>query len=107
MSLDADQIWSELYLTERSHIAEGSILYDLIILAGIAQLGVALHCLGSETNTCSLAAGGIWRVQVVVPLKDHQLSFSLGDVCGEGLQDMAECHLHLCFELGTSRQTGG
>lgn len=87
-SLEAPEIWSQLYLAEWSHITEGSILNDLIVLAGVTQLGVALHSLGGQANTCGLAAGGVRRVKVVVPLKDHQLALSLGDVCGEGLQDV-------------------
>lgn len=104
-SIEACQIGSELYLTERSHVAEGSILNDVIILVGVAQLGVALHSLGGQTDTCGLAAGRVRGVQVVAPLKDHQLALSLGDVCGEGLQHVAECHLHLRFHLSTCCQS--
>lgn len=93
-------------LAERSHITEGSVLNDLVILAGVAELGVALHGLGGQANTCGLTAGGVRGVQVVVALKDHQLALCLSDVCGEGLQDMAECHLHLGFHLCPCCQTG-
>ncbi len=106
-SLEAHLNKSELYLTERSHIPEGSILNDLIILAGVAHLGVALYSLGGQADTCGLAAGGIWGVQVVVPLKDHQLALGLGDMCGKGLQDVSKCHLHFCFQLSTGCQAGG
>lgn len=98
---------SEPHLTEWSYITEGSILNDLIILAGVSQLGIGLDSFGRQADTCGLAAGGIRRVQVVVALKDYQLALSLGDVCGEGFQDMAKCHLHLGFQLCTCCQTRG
>lgn len=96
-----------LYLAERRHITERSVLDDLVVLAGVSQLGVALHSLGGQADTRGLAAGGVRGENVVVPLKDHQLALSLGDVCGEGLQDVAERHLHLRFQLSTCCQTGG
>lgn len=105
--LKAHRIIAGLYLAERRYVSEGSILNDLISLAGVAQLGVALHGLGGQADTCGLAAGGIRRVPIVVPLEDHQLTLSLGDVCGERLQDVAKRHIHLCFQLSTWRQTGG
>lgn len=43
----------------------------------------------------------------MVPLENHQLTLSLGDVCGEGLQDVAERHLHLGLQLSTRSQAGG
>lgn len=101
-----NQIWSEVYLAKLSHVPERSIFNDLIILAGVAQLGVALHSLGSKTDACGLAACWVRGVQIVIALKYHKLTFSLGDVCRERLQDMAEGHLHFCFQLSTSCQTG-
>lgn len=95
------------YLTKWSHVTEGPILNELIILAGVSQLGVALHGLGGQTDACGLAAGGVRRVQVVVALKDHKLTLSLGDVCGEGVQYVAIRHLHLRFQLCPCCQTGG
>lgn len=106
-SFEDHEIMSELYLTERGHVAERSVLDDLIGLGGVAQLGVALHGLGGQADAGGLAAGGVRRVQVVVSLKHHQLALGLGDVCGEGLQDVAEGHFHLHFQLGTSCQAGG
>lgn len=96
-----------MHLTKWSHIAEGSVFDDLVILAGVPQLGVALHSLGGQAHTCGLAAGGVWRVQVVVALEDHQLTLGLGDVCGEGFQDVAKCHLHLGFQLCACCQARG
>lgn len=106
-SFKARRVLVELYLAERSDVSEGSVLYDLLRLGGVAQPGVALHRLGGQADTCGLAAGGIRGVPIVVPLEDHQLTLSLGDVCGERLQDMAECHVHLCFQLSPWSQTGG
>lgn len=97
---------SQPYLAEWSHVTEGSVLNDLIHLAGVAQLGVALSSLGGQADTCCLAAGGVRGVQVMVPLKHHQLALGLGDLCGEGSQDVAECHLHLRFQLSTCCQVG-
>lgn len=94
------------YFAERGHITERSVFNDLVILAGVAELCVALYSFGSQSNACGLTAGGVRRVQVVVALKDHQLALCLSDVCGEGLQDMAEHHLHLGFQLRTRCQTG-
>lgn len=94
------------YLAECSHITERSVFNDLVVLAGVAQLCVALHGFGSQAKACALTAGGVRRVQVVVALKHHQLALCLSDVCGEGLQDMAERHLHLGFQLCTRCQTG-
>lgn len=73
------------YLAECGHITERSIFDDLVILAGVAELCVALHGLGSQANACGLTAGGVRGVQVVVALKHHQLALCLSDVCGEGL----------------------
>lgn len=96
-----------MHLAKWSHIAEGSVLNDLVILAGVPQLGVALHSLGGQAHTCGLAAGGVRRVQVVVALEDHQLALGLGDVCREGFQDVAKCHLHLGFQLCARCQARG
>lgn len=94
------------YLAERGHVTERSVFDDLVILAGVAELCVALDGLGSQANARGLTAGGVGGVQVVVALEDHQLALCLGDVGGEGLQDMAERHLHLGFQLCTRCQTG-
>lgn len=94
------------YLAELGHVAERSVLEDLVILAGVAQLCVALHSFGGQADACGLTAGGVRGVQVVVALKDHQLALCLSDVCGEGLQDVAEHHLHLGFQLRARCQTG-
>lgn len=100
-------IWSRLYLAERRHVTERSVLNDLVVLAGVTQLGVGFHSLGGQADSGGLAAGGIGGVHVVVPLKDHQLALSLRDVCGEGLQDVAQRHFHLGFYLSPCCQTGG
>lgn len=94
------------YLAECGHVTEGPVLDDLVVLAGVAELRVALHGLGRQANACGLTAGGVRGIQVVVALKDHQLPLRLGDVRGEGLQDVAERHLHLGFQLRTGCQTG-
>lgn len=107
VSSEDHKIRLELYLSERGHVTERSVLDDLIGLGGVAQLGVALDSLRGQADAGGLAAGQVWRVQVVVSLKYHQLALGLGDMCGEGLQDVAECHLHLHFQLSTSCQTGG
>jgi len=107
VSLEAHPMWSRLYLAERRHVTERSVLDDLVVLAGVTQLGVGLHSLGGQADACSLAASGIRGVQVVVPLEDHQLALSLRDVGGEGPQDVAQRHLHLRFQLSACRQTGG
>lgn len=99
--------WGDAHLAEGSHVAEGSVLDDLVALAGVAQLGVALHRLGGQADPCALAAGGVRRVEVVVALEDHQLALGLGDVCGEGFQDVAEGHLHLGLQLGSCCQSRG
>lgn len=96
-----------LYLTERGDITEGAILNSFIALAGVAQLGVALHSLRGEADPGGLAAGGVGGVQVVVTLEHHQLTLSLGNVCGEGPQDVAQDSLHLHPQLSAHAQTGG
>lgn len=96
-----------MYLAKRSNVAEGSILNNLIGFAWVAQLCVALRGLGRKADACGLGAGWIRGVEVVVPLENHQLTLSLGDVCGEGLQDVAERHLHLGLQLSTCSQAGG
>lgn len=96
-----------LYLTEWGDITEGAVLNGLITLAGVAQLGVALHSLRGEADPGGLAAGGVGGVQVVVTLEHHQLTLSLGNVCGEGPQDVAQDSLHLHPQLSAHAQTGG
>lgn len=96
-----------LYLTERGDITEGAILNSFIALAGVAQLGVALHSLRGKADTGGLAAGGVWRVQVVVALEHHQLTLILGDVGGKGPQNVAQDCLHLHSQLSANAQTGG
>ena len=100
-------MWSELYLAERSHVTERSVLDDLVVLARVTQLGVGLHSFGGQADACGLAADGVRGVHVVVPLEDHQLALGLGDLSGEGLQYVAEGHLQLRFQLSPRCQTGG
>lgn len=97
----------DAHLAECCHITEGSVLDDLVALAGVPQLRVALHRLWGQADACALAAGGVRRVEVVVALEDHQLALGLGDVCGEGFQDVAEGHLQLGLQLGACCQTRG
>ena len=73
------------YLAVRGNIPEGPVLNDLIVLAGVAQLGVALHILGSKANAGALASGRVRRVHIVVALEHYQLPLCLGNVSGEGL----------------------
>ncbi len=89
------------HLAEGRNIFERSILHGLVALGGVAQLGVALHVFGGQANTCGLGAGGVWGVQVVVPLEDHQLPLGLGDVGGEGLQHVTEHRLNLHPQFST------
>lgn len=96
---------SDAHLTKWRHVAEVSVLDDLVALTGVAQLRVALHRLGGQADPCALAAGGVRRVEVMVALEDHQLALGLVDVCGEGFQDVAEGHLHLGLQLGAGCQT--
>lgn len=96
---------SEMYLAEWCNISKGSVLDNLISFAWVAQLGVTLHSFGGQAHACGLAAGGIWGVEVVVPLKNHQLALGLGDVRGERLEDVAKGHLHLRFQLCSWSQT--
>lgn len=83
------------HLAEGRNIFEGSVLYGLFALGGVAQLGVALHGFGGQANACGLGACGVRGVQVVVPLEDHQLTLGLGDVGGERLQHVTEHRLNL------------
>lgn len=106
-SHSAYQNTSEPYLAKWCHITEGSILNDLVSLAGVAQLSIALHSLRGQADTCGLTACGVRGVQVVVALKDHQLAFSLGDMGGKGFEDVAERHLHFDFKLCSCCQAGG
>lgn len=96
---------SDAHLTKWRHVAEVSVLDDLVTLTGVAQLRVALHRLGGQADPCALAAGGVRRVEVMVALEDHQLTLGLVDVCREGFQDVAEGHLHLGLQLGAGCQT--
>lgn len=100
-------MWAEPYLAEWSDVAEWSVLDDLVGLAGVAQLGVALHRLRGQTDAGGLAAGGIRGVQIVVALENHQLTLRLGDLRGERLQDVAKHHLGLHFQLSTGGQSRG
>ena len=95
------------YLAESCDVTEGAILDDLVALAWVAQLGVALHGLGGQADTGGLAASGVWGEQVVVPLEDHQLALGLSDVRGERRKDMTEHHVHLHSQLSTCGQAGG
>lgn len=90
-----------------SHLAEGRNIFErpifngLLALGGVAQLGVALHSFGGQADAGGLGAGGVWGVQVVVPLEDHQLLLSLGDVRGEGFQHVTEHGLNLHPQFST------
>lgn len=96
-----------IYLTKCRDVLERAVLDHLFIFARVAQLGVALGGFGGEAHTGRLATGRVGRIQVVIPLEDHQLSLGLCDLSGERREHVAEHGLHLHTQLCANCQGRG
>ena len=68
------------HLTVGRDVAEGSVIQEVLGARGVPQLGVALHIPGGELHTHGLRLGWVGRVEIMVPLKYHELFLRLGDL---------------------------
>lgn len=68
------------HLTVGRDVAEGAVIQEVLGARGVPQLGVALYVPGGELHTHGLRLGWVGGVEVVVPLKHHELLLRLGDL---------------------------
>lgn len=90
-----------VYLAVWRNVLEGAIFNRVFSARRVAQLGVTLHIPRGQFDPGCLGLGEVWRVEIVISFKDHELLLTLGDVGGVGLQDMRENHFNRNTDLGS------
>ena len=88
------------HLTVGRDVAEGSIVQEVLGARGVPQLGVALYIPGGKLHTHGLRLGWVGRVEVMVPLKHHELLLRLGDLGGVRLKHVGINGFHNDRDLG-------
>ena len=88
------------HLTVGRDVTEGSIVQEVLGARGVPQLGVALYIPGGKLHTHGLRLGWVGRVEVMVPLKHHELLLRLGDLGGVRLKHVGINGFHNDRDLG-------
>ena len=88
------------HLTVGRDVAEGSVIQEVLGARGVPQLGVALHIPGGELHTHGLRLGWVGRVEIMVPLKHHELFLRLGDLGWVWLKHVGITGFHDDGDLG-------
>lgn len=88
------------HLTVGRDVTEGSVVQEVLGARGVPQLGVALYIPGGELHTHGLRLGRVGRVEVMVPLKHHELLLRLGDLGWVRLKHMGINGFHDNRDLG-------